>query len=207
MRSPIDAATAEPAQNPAASARSCGTCTLCCKVLKIAELDKPQNVWCPNCKQGVGCLIYSDRPRECRSFACGWLTDFGLGEEWRPSHSKIVLVSELDGKRIAAYVDPQRPDAWKKEPYYSKLKQWAVLAVPHGGQVVASVGRRIYMVFPDRDVDLGIGADDEVLVTSERMTARGLQLEAFKVHKDDPRLRDVAAQQSAARSSKNESGE
>jgi len=177
---------AAPMQNPIAPGRSCGTCTLCCKALEIAVLNKPPGVWCPNCKPGDGCMIYSDRPRECSSFFCDYLRNPELGEEWKPSHSKLVVASELDGNRIAVYVDPQRPNAWRQEPYYSRLKQWAEAAVPHRGQVLACVGRRTYVVFPDRDVDLGDVGRDELIVTRERTTPLGVHLEASKIHKDDP---------------------
>ena len=41
--------------------RDCGSCSLCCKILGIAALDKPVGQWCPNCVQGQGCAIYADR--------------------------------------------------------------------------------------------------------------------------------------------------
>jgi hypothetical protein len=174
-------------RHPKPSGRSCGTCTLCCKVMKISELNKPQGAWCPNCKAGNGCTVYAERPRECRDFNCGYLTNPELGEEWKPSHSKIVVVPVPGGKRIAVHVDPQRPDAWKQEPYYSTLKRWAAMAVANRGQVFVGIGRRTYMIFPDRDVDLGIVAEDEIIASAEQMTPLGIQLEAFKMQKDDPR--------------------
>ena len=42
--------------------RTCGDCTLCCKVMAIEELAKPVGTWCPHCKPGRGCRIYPDRP-------------------------------------------------------------------------------------------------------------------------------------------------
>jgi hypothetical protein len=180
--------------SPIVVGRSCGTCTLCCKILAITELKKPQGVWCSHCKPGRGCLIYSDRPTECRTFHCGYLTQVELGDEWKPDHSKIVLVAELDGNRIAAHVDPQRPDAWRREPYYSTFKEWAESAVPYRGQIVACVGRHMYMIFPDRDVDLGIVSDDQLIVTGERTTSHGIVLEAFKISKDDPRAKTLVPQ-------------
>ena len=178
-------------QNPMAPARTCGTCTLCCKALEIEVLNKAPGVWCAHCKPGAGCTIYSRRPRECGDFFCDYLKNPELGEEWKPSTSKIVVVSELADNRIAVYVDPQRPDAWRQEPYYSRLKQWARAAVPHRGQVLACVAGRTYVVFPDRDVDLGVVGDDELIVTSERTTPLGVQLDASKIRKDDPLARTL----------------
>src|SRR4051794_24207443 len=38
--------------------RSCGTCTLCCKVVGVLEIDKPGGVWCRHCVSGKHCAIY-----------------------------------------------------------------------------------------------------------------------------------------------------
>jgi hypothetical protein len=41
-------------------ARSCGTCSLCCKLPYVAELNKPINTWCPHARPGHGgCSIYA----------------------------------------------------------------------------------------------------------------------------------------------------
>jgi hypothetical protein len=180
-----EAVVDSPNRNPIASGRSCGTCTLCCKVVEVKALHKASGVWCAHCKPGVGCAIYSERPGECRDCNCGYLTNPDLGEEWKPSHSKIVVGTELAQNRIAVYVDPQRPDAWKHEPYYSRLKQWAKAAVPRRGQVLVCVAGRTYIVFPDRDVDLGFVGDDEFIMTTEQTTPLGVQLDASKIRKDD----------------------
>jgi hypothetical protein len=183
---------------PAVPVRSCGDCSLCCKVMRIAALDKPPGSWCKHCKPGSGCTIYPDRPQECRDFVCLYLINAELGEEWKPSQSKIVLVSEQDGNRIVAHVDPQRPDAWKQQPYYQQLKQWAAQSVAFRGQVIACVGRRMHMIFPDRDVDLGIVGLDEFIVVNEVQTPFGVKREALKVGKDDPRAQSFARRDEAA---------
>ncbi len=117
-----------------------------------------------------------------------------LGEKWKPSKSKIVLVSELGGNRLVAYVHPNRPDAWTREPFYSMLKEWAAAAVPHQGQVTVCVGRRTYVILPDKDVDLGLVDDDHRIITEEKQTRFGIQLEAHKMHKDDPRIQHLEVQ-------------
>jgi hypothetical protein len=165
--------------------------------MRIEALAKPAGSWCGNCKPGAGCTIYPDRPQECRDFICGYLMNAELGDEWKPNHCKIVLVSEHDGNRIVAQVDPQRPDAWRRDPYYRHLKKWAARSLPFRGQVIAAVGRRMYMIFPDRDVDLGVFGLDEFIVVEEVQTPVGVRLEARKVDKNDPRARAFAAPNAA----------
>jgi hypothetical protein len=174
---------------PATTARSCGDCSLCCKVMEIATLGKPPGSWCWNCKPPHGCAIYADRPLECRNFNCLWLVNLRLGEEWKPSRCKMVLVTDLDGGRLVAHVDPRQPDAWRRHPYYAMLKDWARRSMAFRGQIIAAVGRHMYMIFPDRDVDLGIVGLDEFIVVNAIETPTGIRLEPEKVGRDDPRSR------------------
>jgi hypothetical protein len=141
---------------PTPPVRSCDGCTLCCKVIGIKALEKPMGTWCKHCAPTSGCTIYAERPEECRTFNCGYLLEPALGPEWKPSESRIVLLTEANGKRIIAHVDTQRPDAWKREPYYSTLKRWAANAAPTGGQVMVSIGQRMIAILPDRDVELPV---------------------------------------------------
>jgi hypothetical protein len=152
--------------------RSCGSCTLCCKVMAIEELNKPVGQWCRHCAPGTGCKIYESRPNECRNFNCAYLLSRHLGEEWKPERSRMVLVIDEGGMRMAAYVDPQRPAAWKSEPYYSQLKQWSKNALTKGGQVIANVNRHVYLITPNEDIDLGVLAEDEAVeIAGERDVA------------------------------------
>lgn len=181
---------AEETAIPIVPGRSCAGCTLCCKVLQVGALQKPRGVWCSHCDRQAGCTIYDDRPEDCRHFHCGWLTSPNLDDRWRPRDAKIVLAGELGGKRLTAYVDPQRPDAWRRPPFYATLKQWARDAVKERRQIVVFVGNRMTLILPDREVDLGEVGPDDRLLTIERMTPTGPQIEALKVHKDDPRVRE-----------------
>jgi hypothetical protein len=176
------------ATDPRVPGRDCGSCTLCCKLLGVTDLEKPRGQWCRHCEIGRGCRIYDTRPAGCREFFCGWLVDPRLSEAWRPADSKIVVLVEGGGKRIIAYVDPDRPAAWRREPFYSTLKRWSAAALRHGGTVAVSLGQKRIVVLPDRDVDLGALAEDEVIATRERRSAAGLTYDVFKLKRDDPRL-------------------
>ncbi len=134
--------------------RSCGTCTLCCKLFDIRELDKPQFEWCKHCAIGQGCKIYDQRPQECRTFNCSYLIEPALGEEWRPSKSKIVLTME-SGNLVGVHVDPDRPDAWRREPFYSQIQRWAKTAATTKGQVVVWEGQNAVALLPSGEETLG----------------------------------------------------
>lgn len=81
-------------QQPAvASARQCGTCTVCCKILPVAtkQLNKTANVLCRHCEEGRGCRIYETRPVVCRGFYCEWLLNPQIPATWRPDKSGIFI--------------------------------------------------------------------------------------------------------------------
>jgi hypothetical protein len=183
-------------ENGSLASRSCGTCTLCCKVLYVESLAKPQGKWCDSCTIGTGCRIYDTRPNECRKFLCGYLTVRELDESWRPSVSKLVVCLEGgESKTIYVHVDPDRPDAWKRASYYQKLKEWSRRAVQGRGQVIVKLGLRAIVIFPHKEVDLGPVGDDEMVVTQEIRTPSGLELNAIKLKRDDDRAAMVMAQE------------
>ena len=155
-----------------APGRSCANCTMCCKIMGIAELSKPRNQWCPNCDVGKSCKIYADRPQSCRDFNCIYLRDGSLAEHWKPSRSRMVLTRYQAG-RLCVHVDPDRPDAWRKEPYYSDLKAWSRNAALSRSMIAVYVGDNLTIVLPDRDKFLGATGEDQQLRFVTRTTPRG----------------------------------
>ena len=145
-----------------------------------------------HCEVDRGCRVYAERPQTCRTFYCNYMLVAALGDEWKPRRSKMILVTELGGRRLTVYVDPHRPDAWKTEPYRSQLKEWAITAAREEVQLLVCIGRRMHAIFPDRDVDLGLVQEDEVIVTGRRRTPWGIEMDALKLHKDDPRVRELS---------------
>jgi len=135
--------------------RQCGTCTLCCKVLGIAALQKPAGSWCPHCRPGQGCGIYEGRPEECRTFGCLWLADPQFPDEHKPERSKLVFVLEPNQGRVIAYCDPGRPLAWREVGNYRLLKNMAVVSAESGRQVIVALRDSYTAILPDRDVPLG----------------------------------------------------
>ena len=144
--------------------RSCGGCTLCCKVLGVLALEKPRGTWCPHCERGVGCRIYESRPGECRSFLCGWLVSDRFGPEWKPERSKIVITVTRDGNGFEFQCDPGFPQAWRKEPYYSQILHLAAVAQAHDGIVLVSIGTRRTLIAPEGEFPLGeVGEEDRIV--------------------------------------------
>lgn len=174
-----------------AAGRSCGTCTLCCKLFDIRALDKPRFEWCKHCAVGHGCNIYEQRPDECRAFNCSYLLNPDLGEEWKPSKSKIVLTLEK-GNVIGVYVDPGRADAWRKEPYHSQIRRWAAEAAGKRGQVIVWEGRNVVALLPGGDKRLGPVPDGHHIVFSTRRGPGGnIEPDAIVVAPDDPQLQEA----------------
>ncbi|WGS29351.1 hypothetical protein [Bradyrhizobium sp. ISRA464] len=104
-------------------------------------------------------MIYANRPAECRTFACVWLVNELLEEHWKPSKSKLVLTTSEDGLEVRC--DPGFPDAWRKEPFRSELREWAVSGEAPDMTVVVIVGQRMTLVTSEHEFDLGIVGPDE----------------------------------------------
>jgi Fe-S-cluster containining protein len=165
--------------------RSCGDCSLCCKLPRIDAVDKPAGTWCRHCAPGRGgCTIYDSRPSSCRAFHCGWIVDADLGPEWRPLTSKMIAVLEQAGRRIAVHVDPSYPDAWRRQPYYRQLKRWSQEAVEVRRQVIIHIRRKAIVILPDRDIDLGDVLPDEQIWVGAHDTPVGLRWSAAKIPAD-----------------------
>ncbi len=144
--------------------KDCGTCTMCCKVFRIPEVDKAPGEWCRHVVVGGGCGIHATRPDVCRAFFCHYMRNPNLGPEWKPQRAKFVLYTEMGGRRMVVAGDPGAPHAWRNAPYYQQLKRWAALGVDKGHQVLVFNGKRATAVLPDRDHDIGaVEVGDEVL--------------------------------------------
>lgn len=177
--SPAAAEAAARALQHVVPGRSCGTCTLCCKLIAVVELDKPPGEWCPHCVRKGGCAIHPTRPVGCRTFFCHWMTEKGLSPDWKPERSKLVLVVS-EGGHMTAFVDPGVPGAWRQAPYYETLKRWSADAARASPQrlVMVRIGTRGLVILPDREIDIGIVGPNEA-IRLER--GPGGQLEVRKV--------------------------
>ena len=123
--------------------RECGGCTLCCKLLAVPAIEKPQDKWCKHCTIGVGCAINGSeqRPEACGLFDCLWLQGYG-SEDMKPDKSKVVMGMTKDGKNVVLYVDKGRPTAWREKSFSEITKQ------------IVEAGKRIFVVIGDRRIKL-----------------------------------------------------
>lgn len=98
----------------------CGTCTLCCKIMGVPELNKLPGEWCQHCDPKVGCMIYEDRPKVCIDFECVWLQAQSRegdnqmkAADLRPDRCKGVIVTTAQSGGIMVKMDPHRPNGYK----------------------------------------------------------------------------------------------
>jgi hypothetical protein len=151
--------------------RSCGTCSLCCKLLPVQELNKPAGQWCVHSVPGAGCNNHHNRPAACRQFFCSWRLDPNLGPEWKPEVARFVLSADPVRQALVLSVDPGMPLAWKREPYYGRLKQFAERLFADNKRLLVDLRGQITVVLPDRDVPIGtVGPGEEIAVWREGST-------------------------------------
>jgi hypothetical protein len=139
----------------AAPGRECGACTMCCKVYALPELAKPAGVWCKHCAPGKGCAIHDGLPNQCRLFFCLWMTDGAMPADWRPDRARFVLSVYPPNGFIYGQVDPGSPAAWRKAPYYDRLRAMAKSLLEQQRHLIMFLGDQATLVMPDEDLPLG----------------------------------------------------
>jgi hypothetical protein len=89
--------------------RECGECSVCCVLLNVdtPEFRKMPHAACAHLGEGgKGCTIHETRYPVCRVYHCGWRYLKGLGEEWRPDKSGVLIDFQSEG--LPAHY-PKRP--------------------------------------------------------------------------------------------------
>lgn len=101
---------------------------MCCKMMKVEELEKRDDRWCQHCQIGSGCRIYDTRPESCRIYECVWLQsqrmDKPLPLELRPDKSRVIIGTMNRGEEVVLYVSQERPDAWRQPAFRPLLEDF-----------------------------------------------------------------------------------
>ena len=141
--------------------RKCGPCQLCCKLLPIAEFQKPANTRCTHQRFGKGCAVYGrpGRPDSCASWSCRWLLGLDTVELRRPDLSRYVvdqvpdfveLVNRDTGERtpievVQVWCDPKVREAWKDDALAAFLER---RAAEGKGAIIRVSSSEAITVFP-----------------------------------------------------------
>ena len=125
------------------SARRCGDCQLCCKLLPVVELGKPASCRCEHQRAGKGCAIYADKPMSCALWNCRWLVDDECASLPRPDRSHYVVdmipdfvtLKPHDGSEatnipvLQVWIDPAFPRAHEAASFRAWLDRQGVCAL------------------------------------------------------------------------------
>ena len=112
----------------------CGSCSLCCKVKSIKELNKPMYSWCGHCDKSKGCRIYDAKPASCTEYSCLWYQTQAfedparrLPARFRPDHTKVVVdvPPNLENPAAIFWVDPSYPAAIQSEDNQALIRMLA----------------------------------------------------------------------------------
>lgn len=105
----------DPKRAKRAAARSCGSCSLCCSVLRVDELKKPAGFDCPQQQGEAGCAIHETRPNVCRSYHCLWLQG-GLEDDERPDQTGGIIDLESTGFGVQLSIREAHLNAFDESP-------------------------------------------------------------------------------------------
>jgi len=164
--------------------KTCGTCSLCCKLLDIHELEKPAGVWCQHARPGKGCAIHGHHPGVCQAFRCWWLDEPQAADNWKPEKCGF-LIREAEKHLMIIDVEASRADSWKREPYYGQIKRWSKSAQTGEGLVTVRCNGRVTVVFPEADLDIGAAPTTEDALTVGYVLHNGQRRPVARVARAD----------------------
>lgn len=128
---------------PSGGPRRCGSCSLCCRVLRVDELRKLGGTPCAHQRAEGGCGIHPVRPGICRAYRCLWLRG-GLGEDDRPDRLGAVL--DVVGGAGEAWLEIREaePGAFRRS---ARLRE---IAEEHRRHMPVRIGDVAGVLDPDR---------------------------------------------------------
>ena len=105
----------DPERERRAATRRCGTCSLCCTILRVDELAKPAGRDCNHQRGPGGCAIHATRPPICRAYRCLWLQG-GLEDDERPDRTGGVVDLETTGVGLRLAIREARAGIFDESP-------------------------------------------------------------------------------------------
>lgn len=81
--------------------RSCGDCRACCEAMSIESIGKPTGERCPE-QCDAGCVVYEERPEECRDYSCWWRAGWGFDSD-RPDKLGVIVDTALSDNAAVWY--------------------------------------------------------------------------------------------------------
>ena len=147
----------DPARSARAAERDCGTCSLCCTLLRVDPIGKPAGRDCVHQRPEGGCGIYDSRPSICRGYQCLWLQG-GLEDDERPDRTRGVVDLQTTGIGLRLDIREAEPGAFDKSP------SLAAIAARYRTQMPVRITNASDMNDPDRPfrVLLGDGVEQHV---------------------------------------------
>lgn len=116
----------DPAREQRAAQRACGSCSLCCRVLRVEELAKPAGRDCVHQRReggaAGGCGIYPSRPAICRDYRCLWLQG-GLEDDERPDRIGAVVDLEIAGMGPRLAIREARRGSYDASPALQRIAE------------------------------------------------------------------------------------
>lgn len=156
--------------------RRCGSCTACCKILPVVELNKPALTRCAHQRHGKGCTIYPDRPMSCRLWSCLWLSDEATARLSRPDISHYVIdpvpdyvtAQKDDGTSedwpvMQIWVDERHPHAHRDPALREMLDTFQVMAIVRTGSEQA------FLLVPPSKNPAGVWVEQRSNVNLDRV--------------------------------------
>jgi Fe-S-cluster containining protein len=183
----------EPAIREAAPAtdRACGSCSLCCTVLRVDELAKLGGTDCPHQRSEGGCGIYERRPGICRSYRCLWLRGH-FEESDRPDRVGAVLDFVNRGGQLMLEVREAQRGSFDASPRLQELAERQRASLPvriTDADDVMDPDRPFRVLLPGGEEHRVAGERIEVLRPGEPAEVRRLPLLERLVRRVTLRLR------------------
>jgi hypothetical protein len=75
-----------------------------------------------------------------------------------------VITVDRDGNGLTFQCEPGFPQAWRKEPYYTQIKNMVAIAAKHGGMISVHSGHNLIVVLPGGEIPLGQADDKDEII-------------------------------------------